>query len=99
MMWGAVQNGTQTSIDNINELFNSIRQETFVTPGDYGLFYVENAASLQFYDTEINPAESFVLYSDSPLSYIETELLKIKDIDPSLVFVLTLFDGQTINVQ
>lgn len=99
MMWGAVLNGTQASIDDIKALFESIKQETFVTPGDYGLFYVENSASLQFYDTVISPAESFVLYSNSALSHIKTEILKIKESDPSLAFVLTLFDGQTINVQ
>jgi hypothetical protein len=99
MMWGAVHNGTQSSIDAINSLFESINNGLTVSSGDYGLFYVDNASNLQLYDSEVNPSESFVFYSDSELSDIRTEILKIKESDPSLVFTMTLFDGQTINVE
>ncbi len=99
LMWGAVQNATQSSIDDINNLFESINNGGIVTSGDYGLFYVDNAANIQLYDSESNPSESFVFYSDSELSDIKTEILKIKESDPSLVFTMTLFDGQTINVE
>lgn len=97
MMWGAVRSGTQSSIDDINNLFESINNGTDVMLGDYGLFYVNNS-ELQLYNSEYIPAKSFVLFSDSELSDIRQEILKIKESDPSLVFVLTLFDGQTINV-
>ncbi|MFT6336627.1 MAG: hypothetical protein ACI86M_002324 [Saprospiraceae bacterium] len=99
MVWGVVQNGTQSSIDKINNLFGSINNGSYVTPGDYGLFYVANSAELQFYDSAFDPAETYVFYTDSQHSDIKTEILKIKESDPSLVFVLTLFDGQTINVE
>lgn len=98
MMWGSIQNGTQESIDKIGELFVSIDNGTVVKPGDYGLFYVANSADLQFYDTSYIPVKSFVLFSESELDDIEAEINFIKENDPSLVFNLTLFDGQTINV-
>ena len=98
MIWGVVQNGTQSSIDDISNLFETINQGTLVTPGDYGLFYVYNAASLQPYDLEFSIVKSFIFYTDSPLRDIKTEILKIKERDTSLVLKLTLFDGQTINV-
>ena len=99
MMWGAVQSGVQSSIDDINSLFESINNGTVVTQGDYGLFYVDNSDELQLYNTDYTSDESFILYSDSELSDIMTEVQKIKESDPSLVFTLTLFDGQTINVE
>ena len=98
MMWGSIQNGSQSSIDKIKELFTSIDNGKFVTPGDYGLFYVANSTDLQFYDALYTPITSFALFSDSDLKFIEAEIKNIKESDPALVFNLTLFDGQTINV-
>jgi len=99
MMWGYIQIGKQSSINKIKELLNLIDNGTYVKPGDYGLFYVSNSNDIKFYETETTPISTFVFYSISNLSDIESDIQSIKETDPTLVFNLTLFDGQTINVK
>ena len=99
LMWGSIQSGTPTSVELIKELFLSVNNGKSILLGDYGLFYVNNLADLQLYDSEVNPIETFILFSDSKIDDVQSKIQQIKENDPTLVFKMTLFDGQTINVQ
>lgn len=99
LMWGSIISGTQNSIVQIKEIFSSIDKGTIVKTGDYGLFYVASSTELIFYDAEYPSAHSFVLFSDSSFEDIMDQINNIKENDPTLVFNLTLFDGQTVKVK
>jgi hypothetical protein len=99
MMWGSVKAGAPSSKESIKEFFLSIDSGTSVNTGDYGLFQVPINADLEDYGSSLFPDEQFVLISESSREDIESKIQEIKESDPSLVFELTLFDGQTINVE
>lgn len=98
MMWGDIEKGEASSISEINTYIESIRLSTDVKKGDYGYFYINNSNNLQFYDSANNSNNTFAFFSETSLMKIEEKISEIKENDPTLVFQMTIYDGQTINV-
>lgn len=99
MMWGYIQNGTNSSVNKIKDLLDNVNNGKEIKQGDYGLFYIGNSNDLQFYESANDNLISIALFSDINFDLLNSEIQNIKESDPSLVLNMTLFDGQTINVQ
>ncbi len=100
MMWGKIFTDNTETVDLINNYFDSIKTSKEILQGDYGYFYINNSNSLQYYDaasTSLEP-HTFALFSEMDIATIEEKILEIKESDPTLVFQMTIYDGQTINI-
>lgn len=102
MMWGKIEGGKIESIDQVNAYLETIEKKVDIKKGDYAHFYINNEDKLQYYDSSstsnsIAP-QTFVFISETSLSKIEEKITEIKESDPTLVFKMTIYDGQTINI-
>lgn len=99
MRWGHFNTQEDESVTIINDYIDSIKKNSSVAKGDYGLFYLNQNDNLV--DTELQEelTQSFIIYTDESFSDFQNMIESIKQNDPSLTFQATNYDGSTLNIQ
>lgn len=98
MIWGSFSSKFEQTIEDVMEFIHDNQNTTELVSGDYGHFYVAPDKSVTIYNSPIEHESTFSTSSTISIFELENKLMEIKEIDESLVFMATNYDGSAINI-
>lgn len=96
MFWGSFSSNNSELINALQEYIGEIDLHLSKIKGDYGWFYMDNNENVSVYESEND--YGFMISTEEDLEKITLKLLEFKELDSSLVFQATNYDGRVINI-
>lgn len=97
MLWGSFSLDNNAVANQISDYLNEIDLDYSEPKGDYGFFYVAQDNSVSIYEEDRD--FTFLISSDNDFDNFKTKIEEFKQLDPSLTFEATNFDGSALNIQ
>ena len=98
LIWGSFNANTTEVKQLITDYLASIDLDIAEAKGDYGHFYVAQDESISIYDNEYENPHTFLISTDETFKNVKTKIQEFEELDPSLVFQATNYDGSALNI-
>jgi len=96
MIWGSYSLSNNGISDQISQYINEVDLDYSEPKGDYGFFYVAQDNSVKIYEDDSDL--TFLISSENDFENFKTKIQEFKQMDQSLVFQATNYDGSTLNI-
>ena len=96
MLWGSYSISDDNSSDQLTQYIHDLNNGTAHLKGDYGLFYLAQDDAVNIYNS--NYEVSFLISTNEAFHKIKSRIQEFKDLDSSLNFEATNYNGSTINI-
>ncbi|MDF1698156.1 MAG: hypothetical protein P1U56_20075 [Saprospiraceae bacterium] len=98
MIWGSFSSKFDETGDAITQLIDQIQEEKEMQKGDYGHFYIGQDESITLYNSLVENEFTFLVSTPLSIEEFKNKIQEIKELDESLVFSATNYDGSTVNI-
>lgn len=99
MIWGSYSLSDEVISQQIASYIKDLDSNEFTMRGDYGYFYKAVDNSITVYSNEIEGNTSFMITNTSDFEKFESKMWEFKQLDPSLIFQATNYNGSLLNIK